>query len=650
MTHSVLAASTDSPRPIDQSAGSALFVLLKKDARLVLPVLVPALFILGALCIVMAVAPLAKIVIGSLFWIDRSSMWTRIAALAPLFLIVLSVLPAWSACAIVMGDVTRGGALLSTMMPVADRTKWLSKFLVLSAVVALLAALCFIIISINASDPLRGQCITLFGVDRWGGRVFESDSRALLILIGLSVGAALWSAAIAAFAPPRSAYLLALTVPLLVALAVFGLSELFASSARAIAFAITGFEPKFALPSESELGFIRLTPQNFELAAGEFRPAISAMWVIALGALCLWHARGVIAQHRARVSSAWRRGVSLTALIVAGGVVTAAVPAAVVMRDWTPYIPAMRAQQFGYEQGCAMTTKELVAASLTNTRLVEDEQECQRLLDFDLFGRRWQNGPQGYFFGAWLTLRTHFTPERPEESVGLNLALQERMSSDPSRAELVRAFHAVINDSSQFSLHQRLEAAREVSTLASFELAARILVESASPCARLLAIDYLAQVDGMRPRNSFVASVDGIGDGLGEGLPRFRFGGEARSLQCTHRASAIVSLEILRRHVAGIAQQHAIYAAKRDDGTLGWNGPTIDLATIAKAREVLEQPIFELRASYLAEQARQRELHASAGAAAFTADGQPDFDCLECRGSDLFDPAATDPAYLLPQN
>ncbi len=646
MSTSVLAARGDSPRPIEHERRRTFFVLLKKDARLVLPIVVSALCILAALTIVMSVPPLARLLVGSFYWVERSSIGSRIAALAPLFLIALSVLPCWSACALATGDVARGGAMLSTVMPVADRTKWLSKIVVLMAVVAFFAALCLIIVVINAGDPLSDQVVTLFGADQLR-TVLESDARALLKLAGVSIGVAIWSSAIAAFAPLRSAYLLASTLPLLVALAVFGVSELLASPAREIAFSIAGFEPRFAVGVAG--GFVSLTPHAFDSAASNMRATIVVVWVIALGALCAWHTRGIIAQHRQRMSSLWRRVVSLAALIVAGGVVAAAVPAAVVMRDWSPYLVPMRATKLGYEQARAMTTSELVAASLRNARLVEDVDECQRLLDGDLFGRRWQHGSPGMYFGAWLTLRAHFTPERAEASVGLSLAIRERISTGSSRAEFARAYHAVIADSTRYSLHQRLEAAREVSTLASFELAARILVEDASPCARLLAIDYLGRVDGRSPRNSFVLFVDSIGDGLGGDLPPYTLASRTMSLQCTHRAGAIVSLEILRRHVAGIAQQHAIYQAKGNDETLGWNGPTIDLATIAKAREVLEQPIFELRASYLAAQARDREQHPNARDPAFSPYAQPDFDCLECRGSDLFDRATTDPAYLLPR-
>ena len=117
---------------------SPFAALLQKDIRLASQLMLVALIIVAAIAVIVTVLPLLGVVDVN----DETPLLQNLlAVLFPTLFFMAIVMPAWIAVALTFGDAQRRGSMLVSMLPVASRTKWISKLIVLIACTMLFAAL-----------------------------------------------------------------------------------------------------------------------------------------------------------------------------------------------------------------------------------------------------------------------------------------------------------------------------------------------------------------------------------------------------------------------------------------------------------------------------------------------------------------------------
>ena len=206
---------------------SPFTALLRKDIRLASQLMLPALGIVAALAVFVAVLPLLGLDAMRSFNVKQeTALLQRLEILFPILLGMAIVVPAWIAVTLTFGDAQRRGSTLVSMLPVASRTKWISKLIVAIACTMLFAAFTISVAYANPgpeafifNDILQSRALGITDV----GSVAELTHRFIFnnIAWALGIGIAVQllgmcsGFATAAFTrSPVTAYVLAIGLPI----------------------------------------------------------------------------------------------------------------------------------------------------------------------------------------------------------------------------------------------------------------------------------------------------------------------------------------------------------------------------------------------------------------------------------------------------
>ena len=580
--------------------------LLRKDIRLACQLVLPALGIVAALAVFVAVLPLLGLDAMRSFNIKQeTALLQRLEILFPILLGMAIVVPGWIAVALTFGDAQRRGSTLVSMLPVASRTKWISKLIVAIACTMLFAAFT---ISAAYANP---------GPEAF---IFENIAWALGIGIAVQLLGICSGFATAAFTRSTvAAYVLAIGLPIAALLTIVALNWLVGRSALFLFTTSTA-----AIRVELGIDFDESqTFRNWVRAHEDLRQIGCLVTLLLCALFCAWRGRGRVAGHGDSTRGNRRTLASCIATILFAVLIVNSIMTVQISSDYSKWTTEVRKQREHEAQAQLKSTAELVDESRNFTRQFRNTQQCEQIFLYD------------YMAFRSTTSDTSFHPYRPDEPARGSLldyyALMRRFETRPE--EVIDAFRAIMHDSVERELDQRFFAADNIGPEAVIGVALRALVDAATPCEQLLAIEELgARIDleqiGLEMGRQMAVMPISFSD-----LPPFAF--RETDMQfptCGYRARAIVLVTALRRHCAS-APPRASEAMTEALAEFG-----IDDATLDKCRAILEAPLpvsWELLERKAAESdhllKRLSQLK----------------DCLDCNGSAFFKPAETDPAYLI---
>ena len=586
---------------------SPFVALLRKDIRLASQLMLPALGIVAALAVFVAVLPLLGLDAMRSFNVKQeTALLQRLEILFPILLGMAIVVPGWIAVTLTFGDAQRRGSTLVSMLPVASRTKWISKLIVAIACTMLFAAFT---ISAAYANP--------------GPEAFYFENIAWALGIGVAVQLLGMCSGFATAAFTRStvaAYVLAIGLPIAALLTIVALNWLVGHSAFFLFTTSTA-----AIRVELGIDFDESpTFRNWVRAHEDLRQIVCLVTLLLCALFCAWRGRGRVAGHGDstrgnRRTLAWCIATILFAVLIVNSIMTVQISS-----YYSKYTTELRKQGEHEAQAQLKSTAELVDESRNFTRQFRNTQQCEQILLYD------------YMAFRSTTSDRSFHPYRPDEPARGSLldyyALARRLETRPE--EVIDAFRAIMHDSAGRELDQRFYAADNIGPEAVIGVALRALVDAATPCERLLAIEELgARIDleqiGLEMVRQMAVMPISFSD-----LPPFAF--RETDMQfptCGYRARAIVLVTALRRHCAS-APPRASYAMTEALAEFG-----IDDTTLDKCRAILEAPLLE------SWEPLEREA-AGKGEGVLKRLSQLK-DCLDCNGSAFFKPAETDPAYLI---
>ncbi len=583
---------------------SPFTALLRKDIRLASQLMLPALGIVAALAVFVAVLPLLGLDAMRSFNVKHTTLLQRLEILFPILLGMAIVVPGWIAVALTFGDAQRRGSTLVSMLPVASRTKWISKLIVAIACTMLVTAF-----TISAAYANPGPEAFIFNNIAWALGIGVAVQ-----LLGMCSGFAT-----AAFTRSTvAAYVLAVGLPIAALLTIVALDWLVGRSAYFLFTTSTAaIRVEFGIDFDESSTF-----RNWVRAHEDLRQIVCLVTLLLCALFCAWRGRGRVAGHGdstrgSRRTLAWCIATILFAVLIVNSIMTVQISS--YYSKWTT---ELRKQGEHEAQAQLKSTAELVDESRNFTRQFRNTQQCEQILLYD------------YMAFRSTTSDTSFHPHRPDEPARGSLldyyALARRYETRPE--EVIDAYRAIMHDSVGRELDQRFYAAENIGPEAVIAVALRALVDAPTPCEQLLATEELgARIDLEQMGLEMVRQMAGVRISFSD-LPPFAFRETDMQIPtCGYRARAIVLVTALRRHCASAPPRaYAMTEALAEFG--------IDDATLDKCRAILEAPLpvswepLEQKAAesgYVVKRLSQLK------------------DCHDCNGSAFFKPAETDPAYLI---
>ena len=575
---------------------SPFAALLQKDIRLASQLMLVALIIVAAIAVFVTVLPLLGVVDVN----DETPLLQNLlAVLFPTLFFMAIVMPAWIAVALTFGDAQRRGSMLVSMLPVASRTKWISKLIVLIACAMLFAALT---ISVWYAHPK-----------------LESVSFELIAwAIGIGITAQLSGFATAAFT--RSAVAAYAFQIGLLAAALFTIAALYWLVGRSALFLFTTSTAAIRVELGPR-GDESLLLQNW-VSAHVYLLQIGCLVTLLLCALfCAWRGRGRVAGHEDSTRGSLRTLAWCIAIILFTVLIGNSIMMVQISSDYSKWTTETRKQRELDAQAELKSTAELVEELRDFTRQFRNIEQCEQILIYDDMA----------FRSTISNVYSYYYPDGPHRQQD---ALSRRSETRPE--EVIDAFRAIMHDSAGHELDQRFYAADHIGSEAVIGVALRALVDAATPCERLLATEELGHRIDLKQMGLGVVRPMPMGDWkiLFSDLPPFAF--RETDMQfptCVYRARAIVLVTALRRHCAS-APRHASEAMTKALAEFG-----IDDATLDKCRAILEAPLLESWEP-LERKAAGGEEHVLERLNQFKV-------CLDCNGSTFFNRAETDPVYLI---
>jgi len=585
---------------------SPFTALLRKDIRLASQLMLPALGIVAALAVFVAVLPLLGLDAMRSFNVKHTTLLQRLEILFPILLGMAIVVPGWIAVALTFGDAQRRGSTLVSMLPVASRTKWISKL-----IVAIACTMLFTAFTISAAYANPGPEAFIFNNIAWA------------LGIGVAVQLLGMCSGFAAAAFTRStvaAYVLAIGLPIAALLTIVALDWLVGRSALFLFTTSTA-----AIRVELGIDFDESpTFRNWVRAHEDLRQIVCLVTLLLCALFCAWRGRGRVAGHGdstrgSRRTLAWCIATILFAVLIVNSIMTVQISS-----YYSKLTTELRKQGEHEAQAQLKSTAELVDESRDFTRQFRNTQQCEQIFLYD------------YMAFRSTTSDTSFHPYRPDEPARGSLldyyALARRYETRPE--EVIDAYRAIMHDSVGRELDQRFYAAENIGPEAVIAVALRALVDAPTPCEQLLATEELgARIDLEQMGLEMVRQMAGVRISFSD-LPPFAFRETDMQIPtCGYRARAIVLVTALRRHCAS-APPRASEAMTEALAEFG-----IDDATLDKCRAILEAPLLE---SW-----EPLEGKAAGGGEHLLKRLSQLKDCLDCNGSVFFKPAETDPAYLI---
>ena len=575
---------------------SPFAALLQKDIRLASQLMLVALIIVAAIAVFVTVLPLLGVVDVN----DETPLLQNLlAVLFPTLFFMAIVMPAWIAVALTFGDAQRRGSMLVSMLPVASRTKWISKLIVLIACAMLFAALT---ISVWYAHP-KLEPVT-FKLIAWA--------------IGIGITAQLSGFATAAFT--RSAVAAYAFQIGLLAAALFTIAALYWLVGRSALFLFTTSTAAIRVELGPR-GDESLLLQNW-VSAHVYLLQIGCLVTLLLCALfCAWRGRGRVAGHEDSTRGSLRTLAWCIAIILFTVLIGNSIMIVQISSDYSKWTTETRKQRELDAQAELKSTAELVEELRDFTRQFRNIEQCEQILIYDDMA----------FRSTISNVFSYYYPDGPHRQQD---ALSRRSETRPE--EVIDAFRAIMHDSAGHELDQRFYAADHIGSEAVIGVALRALVDAATPCERLLATEELGHRIDLKQMGLGVVRPMPNGDWqiLFSDLPPFAF--RETDMQfptCVYRARAIVLVTALRRHCAS-APRHASEAMTKALAEFG-----IDDATLDKCRAILEAPLLESWEP-LERKAAGGEEHVLERLNQFKV-------CLDCNGSTFFNRAETDPVYLI---
>ena len=577
---------------------SPFAALLQKDIRLASQLMLVALIIVAAIAVIVTVLPLLGVVRLN---DDVSLLQNLLAVLFPTFFFMAIVVPAWIAVALTFGDAQRRGSMLVSMLPVASRTKWISKLIVLIACAMLFAALT---ISVWYAHPQLERERVTFKLIAWA--------------IGIGITAQLSGFATAAFT--RSAVAAYAFQIGLLAAALFTIAALYWLVGRSALFLFTTSTAAIRVELGPR-GDESLLLQNW-VSAHVYLLQIGCLVTLLLCALfCAWRGRGRVAGHEDSTRGSLRTLAWCIAIILFTVLIGNSIMMVQISSDYSKWTTELRKQRELDAQAELKSTAELVEELRDFTRQFRNIEQCEQILIYDDMA----------FRSTISNVYSYYYPDGPHRQQD---ALSRRSETRPE--EVIDAFRAIMHDSAGHELDQRFYAADHIGSEAVIGVALRALVDAATPCERLLATEELGHRIDLKQMGLGVVRPMPMGDWkiLFSDLPPFAF--RETDMQfptCVYRARAIVLVTALRRHCAS-APPRASEAMTKALAEFG-----IDDATLDKCRAILEAPLLESWEP-LERKAAGGEEHVLERLKQFKV-------CLDCNGSTFFNRAETDPVYLI---
>jgi len=512
--------------------------------------------------------------------------------------------PGWIAVALTFGDAQRRGSTLVSMLPVASRTKWISKL-----IVAIACTMLFTAFTISAAYANPGPEAFIFNNIAWA------------LGIGVAVQLLGMCSGFAAAAFTRStvaAYVLAIGLPIAALLTIVALDWLVGRSALFLFTTSTA-----AIRVELGIDFDESpTFRNWVRAHEDLRQIVCLVTLLLCALFCAWRGRGRVAGHGdstrgSRRTLAWCIATILFAVLIVNSIMTVQISS-----YYSKLTTELRKQGEHEAQAQLKSTAELVDESRDFTRQFRNTQQCEQIFLYD------------YMAFRSTTSDTSFHPYRPDEPARGSLldyyALARRYETRPE--EVIDAYRAIMHDSVGRELDQRFYAAENIGPEAVIAVALRALVDAPTPCEQLLATEELgARIDLEQMGLEMVRQMAGVRISFSD-LPPFAFRETDMQIPtCGYRARAIVLVTALRRHCASAPPRaYAMTEALAEFG--------IDDATLDKCRAILEAP---LPVSW--EPLERKAAESGYGVKRLSQLK----DCHDCNGSAFFKPAETDPAYLI---
>lgn len=577
---------------------SPFAALLQKDIRLASHVMLVALIIVAAIAVIVTVLPLLGVELVN----DKISLLQNLlAVLFPTLFLMAIVVPAWIAIALTFGDAQRRGSMLVSMLPVASRTKWISKLIVLIACAMLFAALT---ISVWYAHPQLEREQVTFKLIAWA--------------IGIGLTAQLSGFATAAFT--RSAVAAYAFQIGLLAAALFTIAALYWLVGRSALFLFTTSTAAIRVELGPR-GDESLLLQNW-VSAHVYLLQIGCLVTLLLCALfCAWRGRGRVAGHEDSTRGSLRTLAWCIAIILFTVLIGNSIMMVQISSDYSKWTTETRKQRELDAQAELKSTAELVEELRDFTRQFRNIEQCEQILIYDDMA----------FRSTISNVYSYYYPDGPHRQQD---PLSRRSETRPE--EVIDAFRAIMHDSAGHELDQRFYAADHIGSEAVIGVALRALVDAATPCERLLATEELGHRIDLKQMGLGVVRPMPMGDWkiLFSDLPPFAF--RETDMQfptCVYRARAIVLVTALRRHCAS-APRHASEAMTKALAEFG-----IDDATLDKCRAILEAPLLE------SWEPLERK---AAGGEEDVLERLKQFKvCLDCNGSAFFNRAETDPVYLI---
>ena len=577
---------------------SPFAALLQKDIRLASQLMLVALIIVAAIAVIVTVLPLLGVVDVN----DETPLLQNLlAVLFPTLFFMAIVMPAWIAVALTFGDAQRRGSMLVSMLPVASRTKWISKLIVLIACAMLFAALT---ISVWYAHPQLERERVTFKLIAWA--------------IGIGITAQLSGFATAAFT--RSAVAAYAFQIGLLAAALFTIAALYWLVGRSALFLFTTSTAAIRVELGPR-GDESLLLQNW-VSAHVYLLQIGCLVTLLLCALfCAWRGRGRVAGHEDSTRGSLRTLAWCIAIILFTVLIGNSIMMVQISSDYSKWTTETRKQRELDAQAELKSTAELVEELRDFTRQFRNIEQCEQILIYDDMA----------FRSTISNVYSYYYPDGPHRQQD---ALSRRSETRPE--EVIDAFRAIMHDSAGHELDQRFYAADHIGSEAVIGVALRALVDAATPCERLLATEELGHRIDLKQMGLGVVRPMPMGDWkiLFSDLPPFAF--RETDMQfptCVYRARAIVLVTALRRHCAS-APRHPSEAMTKALAEFG-----IDDATLDKCRAILEAPLLESWEP-LERKAAGGEEHVLERLNQFKV-------CLDCNGSTFFNRAETDPVYLI---
>ena len=576
---------------------SPFAALLQKDIRLASQLMLVALIIVASIAVIVTVLPLLGVVLVN----DETSLLQNLlAVLFPTLFFMAIVMPAWIAVALTFGDAQRRGSMLVSMLPVASRTKWISKLIVLIACAMLFAALT---ISVWYAHPQLERERVTFKLIAWA--------------IGIGITAQLSGFATAAFT--RSAVAAYAFQIGLLAAALFTIAALYWLVGRSALFLFTTSTAAIRVELGPR-GDESLLLQNW-VSAHVYLLQIGCLVTLLLCALfCAWRGRGRVAGHEDSTRGSLRTLAWCIAIILFTVLIGNSIMMVQISSDYSKWTTETRKQRELDAQAELKSTAELVEELRDFTRQFRNIEQCEQILIYDDMA----------FRSTISNVYSYYYPDGPHRQQD---ALSRRSETRPE--EVIDAFRAIMHDSAGHELDQRFYAADHIGSEAVIGVALRALVDAATPCEGLQAtVELGARID-LRPMGIEVErqTLEGVLISFSD-LPPFAF--RETDMQfptCVYRARAIVLVTALRRHCAS-APPRASEAMTKALAEFG-----IDDATLDKCRAILEAPLLESWEP-LERKAAGGEEHVLERLKQFKV-------CLDCNGSTFFNRAETDPVYLI---